>query len=735
MEFKLLINKAETIDITADLINKSFVEMIRLDEVFGSATLDFESTTIDYNISPYTLLHITDSGYNKYWCVSSECSENLNTHTYFHHCQLLDATCLLSRFVVGSKAFSVTGTNKLDKDKVKVLIELMNQKYDVVLSCLNADLLYEEKEYVFGAGTTLYDCLVEIAKQYNRLPFVTEVSFDTNNKLNISFEFRSLSGNSYSNFFAEKRILSIVQNQNVDNYCYYLESEATNVIDRTNVVKVENLVLKADSVKVDEDNAKLELPTKAEQVLDFGITNIPASLVIAFTVKEGRGTGMKTYGEWAKLYPDLENIYNNVIIEYFSDKETFYNDINYLWELVYDTNENEYLLYLYNNSFKVNMRQSLTKYLLSKEKWDLLTDNSKPRYAYYQTGTNVIDGLNNYYKTDLWNEIIGSSVQSFMKDFDIDVNTPNQGETFGEVTIDVFKLEYTQSTSPYDSIFNNVFYAEYIPITNPFLVDKKSSLPTNEINWKPYALTYNKSSNFVDFDKITNSMQIENNSIGREEIILTYDTLGVTIPQPSQTMILNEITWYIKSVQTTFGENTRTSIINLVRNYNKTADVIGLNTQYNTTKNPFENIIERPIFCESNDAITLVNGNCYFKFFFGGKQQPLYKPAVLMKQGSIVYAYCEMLDFYAFDKKVIKVSEKVYKTEDISYVDENNEVDTISISLVALFSDLNTNGTQGVTLPYYNGEEIELFGALLKVYKDAREKLTFTIRLNNCIIK
>ena len=731
MRYELILNKDETIDITNDIINNSFVEIARCDEVFGSGTLDFENKTINKNIPPYTLLHISDDTYNKYWCASSEATLNMISQTYFHHCELLDATCLLSRFVVGSKAFSVTGTNKLDKDKVNILIELMNQKYDVVLSCANEDLLYEEKEFVFGAGTTLYDCLVEIAKQYNRLPFVVEVWFDANNKLNIAFEFRSLISNTYK--WVANRVLSLTQTQNSDNYCYYLESEATNVIDRTNMVKVDNLVLKADSVKVDEDNAKIELPTKAEQVLEFGITNIPASLVIAFAVKEAKGTGMKTYGEWAKLYPDLNTIYDEIISKYVSDKDLVYNNTAYKYEMLYVAEENQYLLYLYNNIYETKMRQSLTKYLLAKEKWDLLTDDKKPRYAYYQTGTNIIDGINNYYKTDLWNEIIGSSVKSFMKDFDIDVQNKYVGEKYGEVTIDVFKLELINE-SPYNNIFNNIFYAEYIPITNPFLVDKKSSLPTNEEDWKPYALTYNKSSNYIDLDKIVNSMQMENNSIGREELILTYDMLGTTMPRVSQMLNIDDINWYIKSMQTTFGTHSVTSIINLVRNCNKKADVIGLNTQYNTTKNPFENIIERPIFCESNDAITLTNGNCYLMLNRSGLSS-IYKPVTLMQQGNVVYAYCEALDFYSFDKKVEHVSGSIYTQKDVKYVNDYNELESTTISLVELLDDLRGNATDGVGLPYYTGAKNVLFSKTLKIYKDAREKLTFTIKLNNCIIK
>ena len=165
--------------------------------------------------------------------------------------------------MVGSKSFSVTGTNKKDKDKIKILLDLINQKYGVNITFPNLTLHYiftYEREYVFSAGTTLFDALNEISKNYNYRIFVKSIDgkkivIDYINLTNLPLE--TINSND---------LLSKTKIQNAENYCKYLESESTNVIDTTNTTIVDNIYPSAGDIKLSEDTYLLKLPTPVFKV-------------------------------------------------------------------------------------------------------------------------------------------------------------------------------------------------------------------------------------------------------------------------------------------------------------------------------------------------------------------------------------------------------------------------------------------------------------------------------------
>jgi hypothetical protein len=93
-----------------------------------------------------------------------------------------------------------------------------------------------------------------------------------------------------------------------------------------------------------------------------------------------------------------------------------------------------------------------------------------------------------------------------------------------------------------------------------------------------------------------------------------------------------------------------------------------------------------------------------------------------------------MLDYYSVGKYSQYVSEDVYKMVDASYVDSNNEVLMVTVSLGTFANKLTKE--QAMQLPNYNGTfNVNITFGSMSVFKDAREKLIFTIKLNNCIIK
>ena len=272
-------------NITYDVLLNSFNYMKRIDDVFGTGSFKFESNFFTDNIPPYSVLKID----NEYFLCSSE------------------ATSVLSRFLVGTKAFSVTGRNTEDYEKIRILIDLVNQKYGV-----NINFDFESAwgiftkmiEYVFTAGTTLFDALNEIFKNYNYKVYVSRIEGNE-----IYIEYRELSGLT-AQTLDENKVLSKTKLQNAETYCKYLETEANNVIDTTNTTIVDNLFPSAGDIKLNEDTYLLKLPTPVYKVNQFWV-NMSGVLETYLTMKEDIAEEpiTKTYEEWCVDFPALREIY------------------------------------------------------------------------------------------------------------------------------------------------------------------------------------------------------------------------------------------------------------------------------------------------------------------------------------------------------------------------------------------------------------------------------------------
>jgi hypothetical protein len=95
-----------------------------------------------------------------------------------------------------------------------------------------------------------------------------------------------------------------------------------------------------------------------------------------------------------------------------------------------------------------------------------------------------------------------------------------------------------------------------------------------------------------------------------------------------------------------------------------------------------------------------------------------------------------MKDQYSAGTNAIKIKDNIYKVNDVPYSDENNEIVSIRLGIGSMY---NITSDQSKALPIYDGTNFGLIFAItstaVKIYKDAREKLTFTIKANNCIIK
>lgn len=734
--------KIENVDISNDVILNSFNYMDRIDDVFGTGSFSFESKTIDYNIPPYSVLQIL----NRYFLCNSEATYHYGSKSWYHKVSIIEATAILSRFLVGSKTFSVTGSNTLDYEKINILKNLMTQKYNVNFIFNDIESKFTKKiEYVFTAGTTLYDALNEIAKNYNYRVKVTSITGDSTKTIVVDFL-------DLDNLPVEEInpncLLSKTKNQNAENYCRYLESEANNVIDTTNDIIIDNIYPTSADVKLSEDTYLVKVPYPIYRIKNFWV-NMNAVMYAIFNLK-GVTTilsEMDIFEEFYKKYDWAKNIYDKVLKKYIS-----FNDLkNTYWEFSTGvdgiTSFHPYSLdpktnfYLIENVFL--KRFDITWRLKAKEQYDLLEEKDKPDYIYYTIGSNVIDGFNVSYKNDFWGELIGQNKAPFMQTHYGKEEIKNV--EYEDFIIDTLRVSNDANLIDINSQFGSTFGLNFTPVVNPLLIDEKIDKPTNENSYKPYSLSFNKSADFIEFDKINNSMKIENRSMGKEEMIIECDITEKEFLHLYRTVIFEDKKWYVANVQYKATATQLIATLNLVEDYNKLADVISLNSQYSATKNPLQNIIERPIFFETNTSFEFISGSTYIMAKFNYKDTSLQNSKslifapVILKKDNDCYLHFSMNDQYSAGQKKIKMKDYMYKVEDVRYVDEDNECVSCEFFVINI---LNMGTDKATVLPEIHKnliyEEKTLMNDSLlkvKVYKDAREKLTFTIKANDCIIK
>ncbi|MCM1556868.1 MAG: hypothetical protein NC087_04965 [Anaeroplasma bactoclasticum] len=729
-------------DATPYLQMNDVVRQNRCDDAFatGSLQLRYHLST---NIPPYTPLRINS---NELWFAKSTCRKYLTMEGYYiHNIELLELTSILSCYVLGSKSFSATGSHKKDYEKLEIIVDLMKEKYGVSFVFPDCMILDKEQEFPFGPGTTIYDALLEIVKSYDSVKVKVVDYNPSKNEFIINF---ILDDSTYS--LKDSGILDEYYTQDSDTYGAILESEMTNVIDRTNPIVVSSLTLRADEVHMSEDNSILFLPTRCEKVLDFwtelpqtfeGMINFDRekySSIIDAAVSIG---DVKTFRDWQAII-----IYNGespldyflpIIVNGFNiDSEII---LNSFWRISRLNDNMPYALYTVNSSGKKGeiefmVRLNLSNRILPKDKWMLLEDREKPKYVYYESGSNRIEGMNNYYKNDFWNSLIGNTVGPFLNQYNSieEISEEYPGEYLTNLKATHYINFGTLNDNDHKSL-DYSYWIEYIPIVDPFISDVKRESSFNENKIKRLARTYDKNSNFIDFDRMIDSIELTNDMAGLPECTIEYKlSKNEAPPQAFNRIKRNGIDWFVSSVITTSSLKKEVAVINLVANYNKVADAIGIKTQYNETKNPLNNIIDRPIYWEydCSNIPGIPSSDCWIKVEACGRA--LYKRAAVMVRRSTVYVYAEALDQYSFDKCALKVGgTNNYQCNDVSYCDSNNEITELKISVGTIMS-LTRN--ESLQLPNYFGNNYVEFLELPQktIWKDSRERLIFTIKLTNC---
>ncbi len=734
------------VDISTNIDTNQKIKIItRCDEAFATGSL-IAWLDRNTNIPPYTPLKITfmDNSSEMY-CCSSVCKRYLtNPSLYVHEIELLDKSAWMSCWILGSKNFSSQTAWPEDWKKMYKIYAIMTEKYGVTYSRNGWDTKFtQNQEFTFGPGTTMYDAYCDIMGTYNCKPVITKWEPE-NNKFTIGYKDLTAST---EYVIDDSNVLYTEMRQDVDTYGSSLEAEVANVIDRDTPVVVTDLTTRWDTVQMNADNNKLYLPTKIEKVNKFKVL-IPQGLQLNFkniSVEEyfwkyldgitgqlilNNGTIKSLYAWCSDTIPQGGNSITDSPLYKLLEKASadfpeqikIAEVLNWQYDLMIDSSE-EVSLYSYG-IFKLDVSDRI----LEEIQYNCLEAQDKPKYCYYKSGDYYIDGLNERYKDDFWNAILGNKEATFLKQ--INASSYDKNVAYSENGVNAtyyvgFGIKQTIETT---------FEVEYIPIVDMLVKKDKSVVPSNESNYKTISRSYSNGANFIDFNRLDYSMKKNNDFLGLEELTIEYSIKNSSVPIPGQYLNYYGIKWYIASCDRTLSIDNDVVVINLVRDYNKIADSIGVKTQFESTKLPLNNIIDRHIY-SVNEEECILTSDMYVRLTVNGTN--LFKRVVAMTADQGVYVVFEALDNYSFDKTASNVSNKTdqYIVNDVKYGNNYNELTSCDYALCSL---PHIGVKFSMALPLYNSNDYTLITknkTINSIYKDARERLLFTIYFPNATLK
>lgn len=724
-------------------MNQKIKLVTRCDEAFatGSFVAWLDRNT---NIPPYTALNFTfTDNTTETYCCSSICKRYLTkSNLYMHEIELLDKSAWMSCWILGSKNFSSQTAWPEDWKKMYKIYAIMTEKYGVTYSRSGWDTKFtQNQEFTFGPGTTMYDAYCEIMGTYNCKPVITKWEPE-NNKFTIGYKDLT---SSTEYVIDDSNVLYTEMRQDVDTYGSSLEAEVANVIDRDNPLVVTDLTTRWDNVQMSKDNNKLILPTRIEKVNKFKVN-----------IKNARQLNYKNLNVSSVFWDCLDGMTDECIFE-DGDFQTLRawclrtiqkGGTSYTESPLYILLESaaaaypeeiniaqmleENFVFNYENTSKTSamltnqgyFKADVTDLILEETQYNCLEAKDKPKYCYYKSGDYYIDGLNERYKDDFWNSILGNKEESFLKQ--LDVSEFDRDKTF---SYDTSTLTYYVLVPESNKTTESTFEVEYIPIVDMLVKKDKSVVPSNESNYKTISRSYSNGANFIDFNRLDYSLQKNNDFLGLEECTIEYSIRNATAPIPGQYINYYGIKWYIASCDRTISKDNDVVVINLVRDYNKIADAIGLKTQFESTKLPLNNIIDRNIYTVNDEACTFMPG-CYVRLEINGKV--LWKRVAVLTAKKGVYITFETLDNYCFDKTAANLSglTDYFEVKDVTYGNAYNELTSCSYSIYKI---LNLSVEDSMSLPYYTGggTMISATKTINSIYKDARERLLFTIYFPN----
>ena len=673
---------------------------------------------------------------------------------YVHDVDLLEASAFLNCLLLGCKVYSQESpTWEYDISKFAYIVEFINTLYPSYTFTIKdsntnpivylSHYINTRKTYLFDAKSTLFYALNQICLENNSK---IRVTFSESNPSQFFIELEKVPRETSYTIQASK----IIQNkgdQSAEDYGRYLDTYASNVVDRNTLTHCEFIEPRANDTARTADNAVIMLPTNIEKVEEFGVHQVYTIRFFIYglqnywnDVSSRFGTAGLTYTQVSQMYFYVgsekhyifEELYDNYLSKYFPyvTKTYFYQNV---LSNTYDTANNVLsfeIPYECNGKFPIVGCEEMSK-------WSLRTPQNQTESLVYTTGGNQITNMNATFKNDIWNKFIGESRGNFL-------NYNNESpHTSYEVNgnnnpLDLYMYQYLSNN---DDIFHYQYWCEYYAITNPILRDEKE-----DANFAPISRTYGNSANFIDFEKIIPNMAISNATLGLVEKTVQLDLSNEsTLPLSGMPTAFEGRNWYISSVVWDYGVNTSFATLTLVKEYQKKAESIGVDSQSEFTNNPLRNITERSIMLmgTTTDSIESITSKVwYMRFSFydmngalihningGTDYYRLYKRCSVQATNDTLLFYTEMLDQMILDYGLSNVVSTGYVEQfPYLYTDANAECKFVQVEIGTM---TNTNAQFPMDMP--TGKNVTFTmkwqWTQIRIDKDAREKLTFSIKI------
>jgi len=752
--FQIWLNN-QFIDLKNELLINTLSIQARCDTAFASGSCQVITDKLAYNIPSNTYCEVEGD----LFLISSVAKKHPNIPgLYIHECKLLEITALLETYALGSKTFSLeSGKCADDGDRVDVICELMSEKYNINFSTrIGMDYsIFGNHEYTFGAGTTMFAALSEIALRNGYKVIVADIGHDSmdGHLSDVIIDFVSLTEHTTASL---QNIVDFRYIQEDGNYCKYLETEAQNVVDRGSTQIWRDLTCRSQGPAIDADNACVTLPSNVEAIteykvygdmridnLNINLDNFKNIITVQWMLDNGAvqdQTGYVISGTFADL-KDLPNPIHSVMVnlerhlDWVSQvalfklrRETPSPDTTYVY-ISATTFQSGGTYYRYEGYIDATER------LREEASWNLLGASDKPKYAVYKTGGNLIYNLNATYKYDFWGAILGISSGNYLS-YDKDLS---YDDTLSGYTYHVNLVISTYDDNP----VNKTYSVKAIAMTKPKIIVSKQNNPINESNWKEATRTYTNSANTINLDALCEDMVQKVEPLGCLEAVVNCDTTGISHALPNNKVTFNSKTWYINSIENTYKGARRYTQYNLSSQPLKIADAIGVDYQFNPIRLPYYSIIDRPIFLEDTsllmwDMITtsLNHDKSVLVTFKTGIRDFTLRASVMNLESQEAYVlYCECADNFSCGDYAIYNSANKYENRACPYGDNYNEIDSIQVTVYAMTEELSRSTS--LEMPNVLDSVISAlptYGMLrfpqMKIFKDGRERLTFTIKIN-----
>ena len=778
----LEISSTESYNITNELQINTLKWQERADTAFASGSCQIITDKLNFNIPSYSIIELSyidddpqePSVITYPFLISSTARKHPQIEgLYIHDCELLEQTAILETFVLGSKSFSAESSFTNDRNRIQTIYQLMHEKYpnytfdaSEILSPYTGIEL-GNYEYTFGAGTTMFAALSEICLRngYKLGAIISDFNYiiltATSLTTNTAFDISNL------------RIIDYQFSQETKNYCKYLETEAKNVVDRDSYQAWKGLTCRSEGAALDADHAVIQLPSEVESIEEFRVSgqnfshndcefNIDLTPALShdsidkqWIVDHGgtvSGNAVDLTQTWDIIYSLM--IYFPYIRSALNKFKSYYN-----WLFVYN-NTNTFTLRGTTNGgnnltsltlslvSNFNANVPMTSMLAEESYWNTIIANDKPRYVVYKSGSRTMYNLNATYKKDFWGTILGITTGNFLS-FRMIYST-TLTDSILSISYDAVCKIVFPSTNP----LNYQYDVKSVAITKPKFISTKITDPLNESNWKTMTRTYTNSDNVIDMDSLLTDMDKKVEPLGNVDFTMTLDTSDTNdYPKPLNAITFNSKTYYVASLEHTYKSNVRTTQYNLSLQPLKIADAIGVEYQFNPIRLPYYSVIDRPLYFEYQDSI--INGHTFTQgldnalengkpviILIESKTSETYITAavglyaIVMKDDNDNYIlYCECADNYSAGDQAIPASAGKYENKAVKYGNYQSEIKYINIVGYCLSENLSRSDSY--TMPnidrnfmsnYSDYDSRELFANQL-VYKDGRERLTFTIKI------